>query len=182
MRCQEAARAQRENLRPLDTASALWGELEITGKGGFDRVVPISLACYAALAAHWADRGTDTSSGPLLAPLRRPNTPRALAKTSADGYSVRGLRQVISRAYDAWLAELADENPEAARCAKRVRPHVLRHTFGIHAVEGNTPLDVVQAVMGHASSSTSAIYTRTGERRRQTEMARFYESDADTTA
>jgi integrase/recombinase XerC len=177
MRCQEAAQAQRENLRSLNTTSALWGELEITGKGGFDRVVPISRACHAALAAHWKDRGEEVSSGPLLAPLCRPNTPRSLAKTSADGYSVRGLRQIIARAYDTWLAELMDENPDAARSAKRVRPHALRHTFGIHAVEGNTPLDVIQAVLGHASSSTTAIYTRSGERRRRTEMARFYEQE-----
>jgi site-specific recombinase XerD len=45
--------------------------------------------------------------------------------------------------FDAWLVVLTLENPEAASTAARVRPHVLRHTFGIHGVDADVPLDVV---------------------------------------
>ena len=67
----------------------------------------MSQACYAAPASHWADRAVSaTTAGPLLSPLRRPNTARSAGKTSADGYSVRGLRQLVTRAFDAWLIVL----------------------------------------------------------------------------
>ena len=66
---------------------------------------------------------------PLLAPLRRPVTLRSAGKTSVDGYSVRGLRQLVTRAFDAWLVVLTTENPEAASTAARVRPHVLRRVL-----------------------------------------------------
>ncbi len=182
MRCAETAQAMREGLVHLPASgSDLWGELEITGKGDKDRAVPVSAAAHAALVAHWRDRGTEEEgTGPLLAPLSRPATPRSAQRTAKDGYSVSGLRQLVSKAYDRWLEHLQATDAPAAAAAIRVRPHALRHAFGSHALEAGIDLDIVQSYMGHASPATTAIYTRASERRRQSQIGRLYEPAGKT--
>jgi integrase/recombinase XerC len=177
MRCAEAAHATRDGLVRLSGSNgALWGELEIIGKGDKDRAVPVSAAAHAALAAHWRDRRIEEDgTGPLLAPLSRPATPRSAQRTAKHGYSVNGLRQLVTKAYDGWLEHLQASDPAAAAMAVRVRPHALRHAFGSHAIAAGIDLDVVQSYMGHASAATTAIYTRASERRRQGQIGRLYE-------
>jgi integrase/recombinase XerC len=181
MRCAEAAQATREGLVRLSGSSGeLWGELEIVGKGDRDRAVPVSAAAHAALVAHWRDRGIEEEgTGPLLAPLSRPATPRSAQRAAKDGYSVTGLRQLVSKAYDRWLEHLQATDPQAAAAAIRVRPHALRHAFGSHAVEAGIDLDIVQSYLGHASVATTAIYTRASERRRQSQIGRLYEPNGN---
>lgn len=176
MRCAEAAGADRAQLQPVQGVPGLWGELDIIGKGQAPRAVPIGTETYRVLAEHWKDRGIeDTAGGPLLAPIKRPPTPRSKDKTEAHGYSVRGLRGLVARAYDRWLADLQETHPEAAAGAIKIRPHALRHTFGTHGIEAGMELDVVQTYLGHADSATTAIYTRAGERRRQSQVQRLFE-------
>lgn len=177
MRVFEAAAADRSGLRPTLREGALWGELEIVGKRTKLRMVPISRRAYAALEAHWRDRGAlGDTEGPMLAPVTLGTSPRARAKAAEGrtGYSVRGLRHVVDRAGQAFRAWLVEHHAELARHKLFLHPHAFRHAFGTDATDAGVPIDVLQSYLGHASPATSAIYSKAGERRRQGEIRKLY--------
>lgn len=108
--------------------------LTITGKGGQQRMVPVSGRAQAALA-RWMAVRVDTAS-PFLFPSRTGHISR-----------IR-LYQLIKR-----LAARADLDPT------KVSPHVLRHAFATHLLEGGADLRVLQTLLGHADIATTQIYT-----------------------
>jgi integrase/recombinase XerD len=107
--------------------------LILTGKGGKERLVPISDRARAAVAA-WRDY-VDVGS-PYLFPSGKSHISR-----------VR-LFQII-RAIGA----------EAGIAPDRISPHVLRHAFATHLLEGGADLRALQAMLGHADIATTEIYT-----------------------
>ncbi len=109
--------------------------LHVTGKGGQQRLVPVSTRAKAALALWLAVR---PAGGKHLFPSR--------GKT---GHLTRvRLFQLLRE-----LAGRADIAPE------KVSPHVLRHAFATHLLEGGADLRVLQTLLGHADIATTQIYT-----------------------
>jgi integrase len=153
--------------------AAVWGELHVLGKGGKLRAVPLSEAAVEALRAHWRDRGEDfdtATEGPLLRPVRRPSTPRAIAAATAGrGFSPSGLHALISRAAQAYAAARPNEVGVG-----RLRAHGLRHTFGVQGTEAGVPADVLQAIFGHASPATTGIYNKAPRDRKLREAAKLF--------
>ncbi|HEY0327262.1 MAG TPA: tyrosine recombinase [Allosphingosinicella sp.] len=113
--------------------------LILAGKGGRERLVPISERARAAVAAYSADVPRESL---WLFPSGKKHLSR-----------VR-LFQLVRE-----LAVAAGIPPE------RVSPHVLRHAFATHLLEGGADLRAVQMLLGHADIATTQIYTHVDSRR-----------------
>nr|WP_241835474.1 tyrosine recombinase [Pseudofrankia asymbiotica] len=112
--------------------------VRLHGKGGRDRVVPLGRCAVAALSAY-IGRGRPT----LVTP----------ASGAAVFLSRRGGRLSRQSAWSALRAAAVTAGIEG------VSPHVLRHSFATHLLDGGADVRVVQELLGHASVRTTQIYT-----------------------
>jgi integrase/recombinase XerD len=110
------------------------------GKGGKQRLVPIGRPAVQALDAYLV-RG-------------RSELARRGRGTPAIFLNVRGGR--LSR-QSAW--QVLQDSAERAGITSGVSPHMLRHSFATHLLEGGADVRVVQELLGHASVTTTQIYT-----------------------
>jgi integrase/recombinase XerD len=132
------------NVNDLSTTSTSDGEittLKLRGKGSKERIVPLG---------SFATKAIEKYSVRI-----RPNL---LAKgpenTSALFLNARGSR--ISR-QSAWQMVL--NSAKAAGVTDHVSPHVFRHSYATHLLDGGADIRVVQELLGHASVTTTQIYT-----------------------
>lgn len=109
------------------------GHAILTGKGGKQRLVPVGARAEAAVAAHAAN----------VDPNERYLFPSGASHLSR----VRLFQLVKALAADAGI-------PPA-----RISPHVLRHAFATHLLEGGADLRTLQTLLGHADIATTQIYT-----------------------
>lgn len=109
--------------------------LTITGKGGQQRMVPVSNRAKAAIGRWLLLRG---EGGKQLFP-----------SSGRQGHITRVRLFQLLRG----LAARAGLDPE------KVSPHVLRHAFATHLLEGGADLRVLQTLLGHADIATTQIYT-----------------------
>jgi integrase/recombinase XerD len=126
---------------PRSAARAREPLLAIKGKGGRERLVPLSEPARAAMKIYLA----------LLAELR-PGQRASAWLFPADSASGHLPRQVFAR-------ELKSVAAAAGLRADLVSPHVLRHAFASHLLQNGADLRVVQELLGHADVSTTQIYT-----------------------
>ena len=122
--------------------------LMVRGKGGKERLVPLNNAARAAVKAYL------------------PARPSFLAKGSKDSPWLFPSRGAAGRLTARRMAQLLDEAAVAAGIdPARVSPHVLRHAFATHLLEGGADLRAVQTLLGHADIATTQIYTHVAEDR-----------------
>ena len=112
----------------------------LDGKGGKQRLVPIGKPAVDALEAYLV------RARPVLAAHGR--------GTAALFLNVRGTR--LSR-QSAW--QVLKTNADRAGISASVSPHTLRHSFATHLLEGGADVRVVQELLGHASVTTTQVYT-----------------------
>jgi len=112
----------------------------LRGKGGKQRLVPVGRPAVAALDAYLV-RGRPELAG------RGRGTPAVFL-------NARGGR--LSR-QSAW--QVLQDAAECAGITTKVSPHTLRHSFATHLLDGGADVRVVQELLGHASVTTTQIYT-----------------------
>jgi integrase/recombinase XerD len=117
------------------------GAAVLTGKGGKQRMVPVGHHAVEAVRDWLPDR----------AALRRSGPDGAAVFLNARGTRLtrQGVFGVVRKAARG-----------AGIAPSRVSPHVLRHSAATHMVEGGADLRTVQQLLGHASISTTQVYTR----------------------
>jgi integrase/recombinase XerD len=121
--------------------------VRVIGKGGKERVVPIGRHAAQALLRYLAQ------GRPYLDSRHRPE----LFLNARGGALTRAGAFLILRK----LAEKAGLDPH------RIHPHLLRHSFATHLLEGGADLRSVQEMLGHADLSTTELYTHVTDKRRR---------------
>jgi len=117
------------------------------GKGSKERVVPVGREAVVALR-RYLSRGR-----PYLDARHRPEL---FLNARGGGLTRAGAFLILRR-----LAETAGLEPG------RVHPHLLRHSFATHLLEGGADLRSVQEMLGHADLATTELYTHVSDRRRR---------------
>jgi len=126
------------NLRTSNLDANL-GVIRVTGKGNKQRIVPVHPGALRAIAEY-----VDQARGLLL----KGRTSPALFVTARGGPMTR---------QGFWASVRV--NGKKAGIFHNLSPHVLRHTFATHLLEGGADLRSVQTMLGHADLSTTEIYT-----------------------
>ena len=147
-------------LAAVDVASfdANTREIRVIGKGSKERIVIVGRPAAQAIADY-----LDWARPQLLSEAREP-LPYGEDPLLLNRYGARLSRRSIEKIV----------STSAARAATRpgVHPHTLRHTFATHLMDGGADIRVVQELLGHASPTTTEIYTHvTQKQARQVYMA-----------
>jgi integrase/recombinase XerD len=137
----------------LDDLSLDGAFVRVIGKGDRERLVPVGEVALGALRAWLFGPRQAIVAAHHVAPVR--GGPLFLGRSGK-----RLARQ------QAWAR--VKRASAAAGLSGRVSPHTLRHSFATHLLEGGADLRIVQELLGHASISTTQLYTHvTGERIRE---------------
>lgn len=126
---------------PRAAAKARDPFLTIRGKGGRERLTPLSDPARAAMGVYLQ-----------LLDATRPQLAASAFLFPADSESGHLTRQAFAR-------DLKEAASAAGLSPARVSPHVLRHAFASHLLQNGADLRVVQELLGHADVSTTQIYT-----------------------
>lgn len=130
------------------------GFIRVFGKGAKERVVPVGGKACEALATYLA------AGRPHLV---RPHTGSQFFLN----HRGRGLSRVAL-----WM--IVKAHARRAGITKNVKPHALRHSFATHLLNGGADLRAIQEMLGHASISTTQLYTAVESRRLVEHHAKFH--------
>jgi integrase/recombinase XerC/integrase/recombinase XerD len=156
-------------------------QLRVEGKGAKTRFVPVGEPAMAALRAY-LERGRPALAGPgpsgegpagyhassaaAAAPHKGAAEALFLSK-SGRPLSTSDVRRRLAR----WLSEAG---AIGQRAGDGVSPHALRHSFATHLLDGGADLRAIQELLGHASVSSTQIYTRVESARLRSAYARSH--------
>jgi len=131
----------------LDQVNLETREVRVIGKGSKERIVLMGEPAARALEVY-IEEARDLI--PKIKPTSRTNRRKTRAVfVNSEGYPL------TERSVQEILQKYADK----AGIGKKVHPHMLRHTFATHLLDGGADLRVVQELLGHADLSTTQIYT-----------------------
>ena len=127
------------------------GLVRLTGKGAKERIVPLGRCAATSLERWLAPEGRGALEPELWA--RRGDAEAVFLNQRGGRLSRQGLWLVVRR------------HGDAAGIGSMLTPHVLRHSCATHMLDGGADIRFVQEMLGHASISTTQIYTRVSTER-----------------
>jgi integrase/recombinase XerD len=130
------------------------GFVNVIGKGNKERVVPLGRTAVAALERYLA------AGRPQLVTRKSPGNVFLTKRGTAFGHSTLWLR--------------IKQRVRHAGIARNVTPHMLRHSFASHLLEHGADLRVIQELLGHASISTTEVYTHVAGNRLRDVHRKFH--------
>lgn len=139
---------------PLTSFAASERCIMVTGKGGRDRLTPLTDAALTAVEAYRAVREAHLP-GPAAASRKQAERYLFPSKTARAGHLTR----------ERFAQMLHDLSLKAGLDPSKVSPHVMRHAFATHLLAHGADLRSVQTLLGHADVSTTEIYTHVLEAR-----------------
>jgi integrase/recombinase XerC len=157
-------------LTSLDIQDLDWenAEFRVLGKGGKERVCFMSEEAIQALKNYQEERNAlieqffDSHPPPSAKPKpskqqkkTQTQQPRLIGPESGPLFLNRNGTRLTPRSVHRMLIKLAEE----AGIAKKIYPHIFRHSFATHLLNHNVDLRVVQELLGHASIRSTQIYT-----------------------
>jgi site-specific recombinase XerD len=134
----------------MDDVRAAEAQLIVHGKGGKTRVVPMGEEAAAALR-RYLERGRGTLAGERHGTLRTPSSGRLGDQPLLVSRTGRALLTSDVRRLLLKYCRLAGIEPAS--------PHMLRHAYATHMLERGADLRAIQELLGHASVSTTQVYT-----------------------
>ena len=127
------------------------GLVRVTGKGAKERIVPLGRCAATALERWLAPAGRGEMEPDRWA--RRGDAEAVFLNRRGGRLSRQGLWLIVRR------------HGDAAGIGSLLTPHVLRHSCATHMLDGGADIRIVQEMLGHASVSTTQIYTRVSTER-----------------
>ena len=132
------------------------GCVRVLGKGDKERMVPVGRKALEALG-QYLSRVRTARDGVINAP--------------GEALFITRLKRSMSR-QTVW--GLLKKYARQARVDKKIYPHILRHSFATHLLEGGADLRVVQELLGHSDIATTQIYTHVEKSRLKSIHAKFH--------
>jgi site-specific recombinase XerD len=144
------------------------GEAIVHGKGAKERVVFFGMPAMDALEAYLRDGRTA-----LLAAAEERHEPARIDRAAL--FVNRSGGRLTARSVQSLIKRYA----VAAGIPEDVHPHLLRHSFATHLLDGGADLRIVQELLGHSSANTTQIYTHVSQARQAEVSAAAWEKIAE---
>jgi integrase/recombinase XerD len=125
---------------PLDALRLRESFIRVVGKGDRERAVPLTGTSVSALKVYLDD-----------------GRPRLVRKTDPGAVFLNQRGGILSRM---GLWRILRGHARSAGLAQDFHPHMLRHSFATHLLEGGADLRIIQELLGHSSVTTTQIYTQ----------------------
>lgn len=132
--------------------------IRILGKGRKERIVPFSKSCKDTLSDYILYSRKEILSKNKM----QYNVDFLFLNSSGNKLTSRGVEYILT------------EIQNKTGCAYGLHPHLLRHTFATHLLEGGADLRVIQELLGHSSINTTQVYTHVTDEAMREQFAKAH--------